>query len=296
MDLVKRKIKSESDGETIKRKSESKFLSEPKVSKVKSENNLIDKCPATKVTNQRSNVFNLFAPSFLEGGLPTMVPIPTNVPMYPSYQALSWMQKKLPENRQVDYYDQLLGIIEEIGKDLRPILTGNRFAVERIKRCIIQGRLLISQIICDMIEKSRKEEYDEIHEKMVNDRSGIETGPKNQSKLTSSTCTQSCCQNVQNQNQKPLNKLSNQMITVNPENSAFSPLTIKCPDYPEIRLNKLTGKPTIVKPGQFNQPNLVPMWNQHERLLIKAPKYHQQIGNAGHRNGQSFQVKLTYER
>ncbi|VDN37064.1 unnamed protein product [Gongylonema pulchrum] len=42
-------------------------------------------------------------------------------------------------------YNQLLNIIEELGKDIRPTYTGNKLSSERLKRNIIHARILVRE-------------------------------------------------------------------------------------------------------------------------------------------------------
>ncbi|VDO83955.1 unnamed protein product [Soboliphyme baturini] len=40
-------------------------------------------------------------------------------------------------------YDQLLAVIEEIGKDIRPTYAGNKNSAERLKHSIVHARILV---------------------------------------------------------------------------------------------------------------------------------------------------------
>ncbi|VDM61766.1 unnamed protein product [Angiostrongylus costaricensis] len=40
-------------------------------------------------------------------------------------------------------YQQLLAVIEELGKDIRPTYTGNKICAERLKRSIAHSRILV---------------------------------------------------------------------------------------------------------------------------------------------------------
>ena len=53
-------------------------------------------------------------------------------------------------------YQQLLSIIDEIGKDIRPVYMGNKNSVERLKRAIASARVLVKdcQIECDRNTKN----------------------------------------------------------------------------------------------------------------------------------------------
>ncbi|VDM78333.1 unnamed protein product [Strongylus vulgaris] len=44
-------------------------------------------------------------------------------------------------------YQQLLAVIEELGKDIRPTYTGNKICAERLKRSIAHSRILVRLIV-----------------------------------------------------------------------------------------------------------------------------------------------------
>uniref|UniRef100_T1K5L2 Cyclin-dependent kinase 2-associated protein n=1 Tax=Tetranychus urticae TaxID=32264 RepID=T1K5L2_TETUR len=100
----------------------------------------------------RSNLFGLYQPTFLEGGPPTLVALPTNLPLYPNSSSFAWMRNKLPADLQVDYFEQLRLLLEEMGKDIRPVYAGNRNSAERLRRGVVQARLLIAECISQLME------------------------------------------------------------------------------------------------------------------------------------------------
>ena len=53
-------------------------------------------------------------------------------------------------------YSQLLGVIEEMGKDVRPTYSGNKTSAERLKRNIMHARILIRECLmeCERIARS----------------------------------------------------------------------------------------------------------------------------------------------
>lgn len=46
-------------------------------------------------------------------------------------------------------YSQLLAVIEELGKDIRPTYTGNKMSAERLKRSIIHARILVRECLIE---------------------------------------------------------------------------------------------------------------------------------------------------
>ncbi|KAJ1345880.1 Cyclin-dependent kinase 2-associated protein 1 [Parelaphostrongylus tenuis] len=52
-------------------------------------------------------------------------------------------------------YQQLLAVIEELGKDIRPTYTGNKICAERLKRSIAHSRILVRECLIEA-EKDRQ--------------------------------------------------------------------------------------------------------------------------------------------
>ena len=50
-------------------------------------------------------------------------------------------------------YSQLLAVIEEIGKDIRPTYAGNKSSAERLKRGIVHARILVREVNIKYFEK-----------------------------------------------------------------------------------------------------------------------------------------------
>ncbi|MFH4978010.1 hypothetical protein AB6A40_004719 [Gnathostoma spinigerum] len=46
-------------------------------------------------------------------------------------------------------YSQLLSVIEELSKDIRPTYTGNKICAERLKRTIIHARILVRECLLE---------------------------------------------------------------------------------------------------------------------------------------------------
>ncbi|CAD5229348.1 unnamed protein product [Bursaphelenchus okinawaensis] len=47
-------------------------------------------------------------------------------------------------------YTQLLALIEELGKDIRPTYTGNRNCSERLKRGLVHARILVRECLVEI--------------------------------------------------------------------------------------------------------------------------------------------------
>lgn len=59
---------------------------------------------------------------------------------------------QLPQSK----YSQLLAVIEELGKDIRPTYTGNKMSTERLKRSIIHARILVRECLLETERSSRQ--------------------------------------------------------------------------------------------------------------------------------------------
>lgn len=53
-------------------------------------------------------------------------------------------------------YAQLLNIIEEIGKDIRPSYTGSKSSSERLKRGIMNARVLVRECLSEVERSARQ--------------------------------------------------------------------------------------------------------------------------------------------
>ena len=56
-------------------------------------------------------------------------------------------------------YSQLLAVIEEIGKDIRPTYAGNKSSAERLKRGIVHARILVREVNDEYLEIWIPESY-----------------------------------------------------------------------------------------------------------------------------------------
>ena len=53
-------------------------------------------------------------------------------------------------------YTQLLAVIEEIGKDIRPTYAGNKSSAERLKRGIVHARILVREALMETERSARQ--------------------------------------------------------------------------------------------------------------------------------------------
>ncbi|KFD50820.1 hypothetical protein M514_08258 [Trichuris suis] len=58
-------------------------------------------------------------------------------------------QYSIPTAQPQSKYSQLLAVIEELGKDIRPTYSGNKMSAERLKRSIIHARILVRECILE---------------------------------------------------------------------------------------------------------------------------------------------------
>lgn len=54
-----------------------------------------------------------------------------------------------PSNQALSKYSQLLMVIEEMGKDIRPTYSGSRSSAERLKRTIVTARILVRECLLE---------------------------------------------------------------------------------------------------------------------------------------------------
>jgi len=57
---------------------------------------------------------------------------------------------------QMSKYSQLLAVIEEIGKDIRPTYAGSKSSAERLKRGIIHARILVREALMEAERSARQ--------------------------------------------------------------------------------------------------------------------------------------------
>ncbi|XP_077298097.1 cyclin-dependent kinase 2-associated protein 1-like [Arctopsyche grandis] len=56
----------------------------------------------------------------------------------------------------VSKYAQLLAVIEEMGKDVRPSYSGSRSSAERLKRGIVNARILVRECLMETERSARQ--------------------------------------------------------------------------------------------------------------------------------------------
>ncbi|XP_066153124.1 cyclin-dependent kinase 2-associated protein 1-like [Euwallacea fornicatus] len=56
----------------------------------------------------------------------------------------------------ISKYAQLLAVIEEMGKEVRPTYAGSRSSAERLKRSIISARLLVRECLIETERSARQ--------------------------------------------------------------------------------------------------------------------------------------------
>ncbi|XP_053210121.1 cyclin-dependent kinase 2-associated protein 1-like [Panonychus citri] len=99
-----------------------------------------------------------FQQNFLTGGPPTLVVIPSNIPLYPGYQTMGGNSSTTNGGngnggnggQSTSKYNQLLTVIDEMSKDVRPIYSGSKTSTDRFKRGLIHARVLIRECILEM--------------------------------------------------------------------------------------------------------------------------------------------------
>ena len=61
-----------------------------------------------------------------------------------------------PNQAGLSKYAQLLSVIEEMGRDIRPTYSGSRSSAERLKRGIVQARILVRECLIETERSARQ--------------------------------------------------------------------------------------------------------------------------------------------
>ena len=85
--------------------------------------------------------------AFATGSAPSMVIAPTHIPLYPGYAQVPAGAGYIQGSGSK--YNQLLQVIEEMSKDLRPSYAGSKMSGERFKRGIAQARILLRECMME---------------------------------------------------------------------------------------------------------------------------------------------------
>ncbi|KAF5289721.1 hypothetical protein FQA39_LY03638 [Lamprigera yunnana] len=72
----------------------------------------------------------------------------TAIPMIPKA-----LQNQQPGQSK---YAQLLGVIEEMGREVRPTYAGSRSSAERLKRGIVHARILVRECLIETEKSARQ--------------------------------------------------------------------------------------------------------------------------------------------
>ncbi|XP_031682180.1 cyclin-dependent kinase 2-associated protein 1 isoform X5 [Oncorhynchus kisutch] len=83
------------------------------------------------------------------GNIPS--PSAANLATLQSYRPLGSSSSQVPQSK----YSELLAIIEELGKEIRPTYAGSKSAMERIKRGIIHARGLVRECLAETERNAR---------------------------------------------------------------------------------------------------------------------------------------------
>lgn len=61
-------------------------------------------------------------------------------------------QQQIPQSK----YAQLLAVIEDMGKDIRPTYAGSKSSAERLKRGIVHARILVRECLLETERSARQ--------------------------------------------------------------------------------------------------------------------------------------------
>ncbi|XP_071105298.1 cyclin-dependent kinase 2-associated protein 2-like [Haliotis cracherodii] len=103
------------------------------------------------------NVMETNSPVVSNPGTPRSVD-PSEVRATPPLPGVVPRQQQLPpmaHHQQMSKYSQLLAVIEDMGRDIRPTYAGNRTSAERLKRSIVHGRILVRECLMECERSAR---------------------------------------------------------------------------------------------------------------------------------------------
>ncbi|KAH3872276.1 hypothetical protein DPMN_035491 [Dreissena polymorpha] len=70
-------------------------------------------------------------------------------------QLLMQHQQQLQQLQSQSKYSQLLAVIEDMGRDIRPTYAGSRTSAERLKRGIVHARILVRECLTECERSAR---------------------------------------------------------------------------------------------------------------------------------------------
>ncbi|XP_026474571.1 cyclin-dependent kinase 2-associated protein 1-like isoform X2 [Ctenocephalides felis] len=84
----------------------------------------------------------------------TVTAVPMAKPALPQISAI--VQNISTKDTGLSKYAQLLNVIEEMGRDVRPTYSGSKSSAERLKRGIVHARILVKECLIET-ERSAKQ-------------------------------------------------------------------------------------------------------------------------------------------
>ncbi|XP_018324673.1 cyclin-dependent kinase 2-associated protein 2 [Agrilus planipennis] len=86
----------------------------------------------------------------------TPVPMPANFSPNPKSNPQPAVVTASSQQPSQSKYAQLLGVIEELGREVRPTYAGSKSSAERLKRGIVQARLLVRECLIETERSARQ--------------------------------------------------------------------------------------------------------------------------------------------
>ena len=71
------------------------------------------------------------------------------------HQLLLQHQQQMQHLQSQSKYSQLLAVIEDMGRDIRPTYAGSRTSAERLKRGIVHARILVRECLMECERSAR---------------------------------------------------------------------------------------------------------------------------------------------
>ncbi|XP_017774627.1 PREDICTED: cyclin-dependent kinase 2-associated protein 1-like [Nicrophorus vespilloides] len=86
----------------------------------------------------------------------TVTAIPMNQKPQSSVTPTPPAAKDANKDPNLSKYAQLLGVIEELGREVRPTYAGSRSSAERLKRGIVHARILVRECLIETERSARQ--------------------------------------------------------------------------------------------------------------------------------------------
>jgi len=89
-------------------------------------------------------------------GAGSIVSLPSTIPDLEANSGIPGGLIKQTQQAPQSKYAQLLAVIEDMGKDIRPTYAGSKSSAERLKRGIVHARILVRECLLETERSARQ--------------------------------------------------------------------------------------------------------------------------------------------